>query len=516
VTVDPSGHFVYIANSVSADVSAFTIDSTTGALKALAGSPFSTGAGMEIAGASVDPLGKFLYVANFGSSSVSAFAINATSGALTAVGSPFPVDSGPRSVQVDPSGKFAYVPNLASDEVEVFSIGATGALSVASRVRTRPHAAALALGMGTTAVTYTPKFAYVANQNSNNVSMYTINATTGALASTGTVTAGTQPVSAVVDPSGKFAYVANLCGSVSCSGGGDVLAYTIDGSTGVLSPVPGSPFAAGNSPRSVAVDPSGKFAYVANSGSGDVSAYTISSTTGALTPVVGSPFTAGTTPFSVTVDPSGRFAYVANLGSGNVTGDVSAYTIDSITGALSPVAGSPFLAGTFPDSVTVDSSGRFAYVVNECGNVFCSLIGSVSAYAIDSTTGALSPVPGSPFTTGMSPRSVTVDPSGKFAYVANGSSSDVSAYTIDSTTGTLSPVTGSPFGAGAGPRSVAVDPSDKFSYVANQCGDFACTVIGNVSAYTLDSSTGALSPVTGSPFAAGMFALSVVIAGTIR
>ena len=41
--------------------------------------------------------------------------------------------------------------------------------------------------------------------------------------------------------------------------------------------------AAGASPSSVAVDPSGKFAYVANADSGNVSMYTIDATTGALT-----------------------------------------------------------------------------------------------------------------------------------------------------------------------------------------------------------------------------------------
>ena len=43
-----------------------------------------------------------------------------------------------------------------------------------------------------------------------------------------------------------------------------------------------------------------KFAYVANQGSANVSAYTINGTTGALTAVTGSPFTAGTGPSSVT------------------------------------------------------------------------------------------------------------------------------------------------------------------------------------------------------------------------
>jgi 6-phosphogluconolactonase len=373
-----------------------------------------------------------------------------------------------------------------------------------------------------------PKFAYVANSYSNNVSAFTIDGTTGALSQVpGSPFAAERfPQSVAVDPSGQFAYVSNQCASlVSCSSS-SVSAYTINGTTGALSPVPGSPFAAGTNPLSVAVDPSGQFAYVVNQcgdvlcSVGSVSAYTIDGTTGALSPAPGSPFAAGMVPFSVAVDPSGKFAYVANE-CGDVlcsVGNVSAYTINGTTGALSPVPGSPFAAGRAPFSVAVDPSGKFAYVANECGDVLCS-VGNVSAYTINGTTGALSPVTGSPFAAGRFPRSVAVDPSGKFAYVANecgdafcSVSGNVSAFTIDGTTGALSPVTGSPFAAGRFPVSAAVDPSGKFAYVANQCG-VTCTVDGNVSAYTIDSTTGALSPVTGSPFSAGVSLRSVAIAG---
>ncbi|MGB8522092.1 MAG: beta-propeller fold lactonase family protein [Candidatus Acidiferrales bacterium] len=71
------------------------------------------------------------------------------------------------------------------------------------------------------------KFAYVANFNSNDVSMYTINATTGALTSMGTIAAGQSPTSIAVHPSGNFAYVTN---SVS----NNVSMYSIDGTTGAL------------------------------------------------------------------------------------------------------------------------------------------------------------------------------------------------------------------------------------------------------------------------------------------
>ena len=90
-----------------------------------------------------------------------------------------------------------------------------------------------------------------------------------------------------------------------------VSAYSVD-SDGLLKHIADSP--AGIVPRSVTVDPLGKFVYVANYGSNDVSAYSIGSS-GALT-LIGS-FTAGiASPYSVTVDPSGSFVYVANSGNG--------------------------------------------------------------------------------------------------------------------------------------------------------------------------------------------------------
>ena len=81
-----------------------------------------------------------------------------------------------------------------------------------------------------------------------------------------------------------------------------------------------------------------EFVYVTNANSGNVSGYTINATTGALTPISGSPFAAGSAPFSVAADPTGRFAYVANLTSNNV----SAYTINPTTGALTFIGAQAF------------------------------------------------------------------------------------------------------------------------------------------------------------------------------
>ena len=270
-----------------------------------------------------------------------------------------------------------------------------------------------------------------------------------------------------IDPVGKFAYVANF-------GSNDVAAYSIDATTGVLKKVKGSPFAAGTGPYSVAVEPSGKFAYVANLGSNNVSAYAIDANSGALTPVNGSPFEAAHEPISLTVDPVGSFVYVANYGSNNV----SAYTISATSGALTPIKGSPFAAGFNPLSVAVHPSGKFAYVASYGSN-------SIYGFTIDAASGALTPLPGSPFAEGYGPRRRrSLAPTGTFAFVSNAplkTFSAISAYTIDSTRGTLTPVAGSPFKDGnqiSAPRFGAVDSASKFAYIANNGSN-------NVSAYTI-------------------------------
>ena len=51
---------------------------------------------------------------------------------------------------------------------------------------------------------------------------------------------------------------------------------------------------------------------------------------------------------------------------------------------------------------------------------------------------------------------------GQFAYVANFESNNVSAYSIDGSNGTLTPIPGSPFAAGSNPISVAVAPTGQF------------------------------------------------------
>ena len=365
------------------------------------------------------------------------------------------------------------------------------------------------------------EYAYVANSNSNNVSAYIINRSTGALTemSGSPFPTGAEPVSVAVHPSARFVYVANN----GIADPPSVSAYSIDRSTGALIEIVGSPFPnPGLSPAasSIAVDPSGKFLYVANASSENIAAYTINPSNGALTAVSGSPFPV---PLyyacPLAIDPSGKFLYVTQCLSGNQQYVIAAYTIDSTTGALTAIRGSPFPEGSYtgPHAVAVDPSGKFVYVANAFG-VGPNPPSSISAYIIDSATGALSAVAGSPFLTRTFAGGLAVDPSGKFVYVGNAGSNQpnqptVSAYSIDTSTGALTPVSGSPFpntGAPNGFPAVAVDPFGKFVYVT---GGFNP---GNVSAYAIDSSTGALTTVSGSPFPAQDYPIAVGIAGVAR
>jgi 6-phosphogluconolactonase (cycloisomerase 2 family) len=494
VTVDPAGQFAFVANQGSANVSAFTINASTGALTPVAGSPFT--AGTNPTSVTVDPLGQFAFVANQGSANVSAFTITGT-GALTPVaGSPFTAGTNPSSVIVDPSGEFAYVANQTSNTVSTFAI-ATGVLTPQSLVTGRIGSVAMALANGTAAVTYTPKFAYVANEDAGNVSGYTIKST-GVLNSifSSPYSAGSNPVSVTVEPTGRFAYVTNFVSN-------DISAYTVNASTGKLTPMSGSPFAAGINPNSVSVDPSGRFAYVANYNLADpinsnFSAYTIDATSGALTS--NGTVASGIGPYSVAIDPSGKFFYVANFDTANV----SAYTINATSGALNFVG--LVGAGSNPISVSVDPTGRFVHVANFTTN-------DVSAYSINATTGALSSL-GLAVAAGTGPTAITADPSGKFAYVANQTSDDVSAFSIDATTGVLTPidadaVTGGVqtiIAAGDAPASISIDPSGKFAYVANNVSD-------NVTTYSIDA-TGALTRIGTANAKAG--AISVTTSGKIQ
>lgn len=104
--------------------------------------------------------------------------------------------------------------------------------------------------------------------------------------------------------------------------------------------------ATGGAPFSITVDPKGRFAYVANLDSRNVSAYSLNASTGALTPAVTPTIPTGNRPASVAVEASGKVAYVAD-------NNVSIYTIDAVSGVLNPQAGLTVAAGVSPNRIVL-------------------------------------------------------------------------------------------------------------------------------------------------------------------
>jgi RNA polymerase sigma factor (sigma-70 family) len=90
----------------------------------------------------------------------------------------------------------------------------------------------------------------------------------------------------------------------------------------------------------------------------------------------------------------------------------------------------------------------------------------VEILAVDLATGQMRPN-GYVLTGCAGPISVTVDPTGQFAYVVNFGSDNISAFTIDPRTGALTAV-GVPVTSGASPSSLAVEPTGRFAYVTNR------------------------------------------------
>jgi len=351
------------------------------------------------------------------------------------------------------------------------------------------------------------EFSFVANSGADSISTFSIDATSGALFSVGPPVAadrGPSAIAGTIDK--KYLYVSN-------SRSNDVSAFAVDPSSGALTTVPGSPFAAGTSPRAVAVFTSTACTsrgghcqllenlYVANSGSDIVSAYQIDQSTGVLTPLAS--YATGTGPSAMAVGPGAPFTpflYIANTGGSN---DISAFLI----GSLTPVAGSPFPSNGNVSSLAFGAGDAFLYppgssngspgykgllyAANASGGTASIMGFSIHPYMGDANDGALTSLPGFPYDL-PSCSYIVADQTGAYLYATAGT--NVFGFSIDKQTGALSPLPGSPIAVGATADSVSVDPANQFLYVTNHSA-------GKVTGFKLNAATGELTTMPGSPFA---------------
>ena len=493
IAASPAGPFVFVYDQANAQLDGLSVDGVSGMPTLLASGPVAVAGSVNMnvyPAMRFDPSGQHLYVGEV--SGFEGFAIS-DAGALTAVpGSPFsPPNGDDFQVAIDPSNQFLYAGyydfNLNTGTLASYRIAPSGALTLLS-TETAPSTdedGGLGFLGGASPLKVAPAFAYTADRTGNDLTLFSVNATSGALSalSSSPLKGTTTPIAAATDPFGQFVFTLD-------QGGLEV--YTEDPFAGSLTLASGAPYPAGTNPSALAVDPLDRFVFVANKGSNNVSVFQLNSSSGGLTAVPGSPFPADVMPSALAVDPAGQVLLVANVGSGKV----SAFHV-LLTGALRSDA-PPFAAATSPVAVAIDASGHYAYVVNQGSN-------NISIFSImpDTDIGGGPGLPsigtlGLPAGTSV-PRAVAIDPTGRFLYVAGGPAATpgtVSAYTIDAASGNLTSIAGSPFAAGQAPAAVSADPTGAFLYVTNSGS-------GNVSVYAIDSTTGVLSPIPAPAYPTG-------------
>lgn len=535
IVVGPSGRFVYANGINDATLATFSVNDATGALTQI-----DVVASARVSALAVDRLGRYLYVPARDANTLSIYtldpetgipgsgpitttmtgaasgivpvllqpgpvllqpgdvylahptATNAVSGhrfdggAATSLGSTSSTGSNPQSVAATPSGDFVYIANRDTHDISIYSHSATS-FSTVGTIRTRLHPASLVISTGVADVAFTPTFAYTTDWASDQISIYAINASTGALSLNHTLEDVSKPLFITEAPSGAFAYVAN---------NDVVLAYGISAQSPFLTSVPTDAFD-DIFPLTLAVEPSGRFAYVVDQDA--ILVYEVGADGGMLQ-IDGLDVISGGDPIiAIGADPTGRFLHAVTDG-----GDVLVYQIDSDSGELTSVLPPAALAGGNLVSVGEDPSGRFVYVVDQGTN-------AVITYRVDAATGALTLVQNEPTVGGGDPETVVVHPSGRFAYVTVSGASNTQpgalvAYTINAATGALALV--GPVPTGIEPRSLDIDVSGRFAYVANE-------VSNTVSVYGIHPTTGALTPL-GTPIATGTTPLSIAAVGTIQ
>jgi 6-phosphogluconolactonase (cycloisomerase 2 family) len=253
---------------------------------------------------------------------------------------------------------------------------------------------------------------YVANpgNSENDVSLFTI-ATTGVITEvTPRTPVGTAPTKVLMDSAGSYLYVENSLSN-------NVSVFSIDSSTGNLTPVPNSPFPLGIIPQDMVLSPSGNFLYVA--GVGEVLAgYSVKS--GVLALVEG-PVSTETSVNELAIDPSGTYLYAANT----LDNSISIFSTNS--GTLTQLAGSPLADPSGPTSLLFDPTFNFFYVANQGS-------GNIAGYTI-SSTGFPTALTTATFSA-TAPAFLAADPSGKYLLVGN-HSSGIQVFGVDQTTGFL-------------------------------------------------------------------------------
>jgi 6-phosphogluconolactonase (cycloisomerase 2 family) len=273
--------------------------------------------------------------------------------------------------------------------------------------------------------------------------------------------------------------------------------YSIDYQSGALSAI-GTPIAAGNDPVALVASLGGQFVYVVNHLDSTVQEFAVQGD-GTLVSKNTYPIT-GTLPTAIAIDPQGKFLYVTftyQSGFSASTPGPGGVTIFPVNADNSLGTASTQVVGNNPVGVTVSYYNHFVYVLDQEPNPKAAVLG----FSQNTTTGALTPVPGTTITTvagktvatgyasGVVPSAIAEEPTSRFLYVTDQAANQMIGYVVGAS-GALTPMVNGPFQTGLFPVNLTIDPRGQLIYVANYNAN-------SIEGYQIDSSTGTPSGAVG-------------------
>ena len=338
--------------------------------------------------------------------------------------------------------------------------------------------------------TYTRREDFV-DGKAEGIYIYRFNPSSGALTYEATVAgAGTvNPSFLIPTPDRGCLYAVN-----EITGGkgphGTVSAFAIDPETKGLTFL-NQQSTHGLAPCYVSVDPSGRYALVANYETGSVCVLPLA-LNGQLEEATDVVQFHGSGPnpdrqegphaHMIFPGPDGRFIFAVDLGSDRIM----VYRLDPEQGKLVPAepAWTRLSPGTGPRHLVFNPQKQFAYVVSE-------LQSTVTVFQYDEQNGSLherqtiSTLP-EDFNGQNLGAEIQVAPSGRFVYASNRGHDSIVTFAVDELTGDLSVVSHEPT-QGVGPRYFTIDPSGNWLLAANQDSDTVVT-------FRIDQISGKLKP----------------------
>jgi len=298
--VDPTGSYVYAADPVGKQIYGYAITPATGCLALIPGAPWAT-AGNAPSFIRITADGRFVYVTDVfaGAASVEGFQI-LPGGILAPVpGGPVPYGVVQGGLAIDSVGPYMFAADMSAPTgpITPFQYNAAGTPFPApgcpgpcNTVTPKPfRMSATAAGQAL----------LVVSAAGNIVDSYSINPLTGALTWVNNAATGLNPHSVAAVSFGRYAFVTNNIGN-------SVSSYTLAPGGAIAVNGPAVALGAGTAPQGLAIDPAGKFLYIADTGINRVAAYTINAATGRLARIAGSPFAtfvAVSAPVAVAITP---------------------------------------------------------------------------------------------------------------------------------------------------------------------------------------------------------------------